>query len=155
MARQVAADVERFCADSTLPVGALVVAVCGSLDPPLRHAGAPDQALRVAWCCQRLAEQLVRTHPDDPRHRAGLSEAWTQLGKTYWGQGRRAEAEAALRSAAATAGELAERWPEYQPLVRERRRKLERFLEERTQARHSSSRDREDAAHARPAVVGK
>jgi hypothetical protein len=85
----------------------------------------------VARCCLHLAEQLVRTYPDDPRQHAGLSEAWMQLGKTHWAEGRHPEAEAALRAAATAAGDLAERWPEYRPLSDERRRKLGRFLEDR------------------------
>jgi tetratricopeptide (TPR) repeat protein len=130
-ARHVADDFERFCADSSPSVSASGLAINGSLAPMLRHAGAPEESLRVARCCLRLAEQLVRTYPDDPRHRAGLSEAWTQLGKTHWGGGRHAEAEAALRAAAAAASDLAERWPEYRPLCDERCRRLGRFLEER------------------------
>jgi tetratricopeptide (TPR) repeat protein len=132
VARQVADDFERFCADSSSNLNALVVATNdGTLAPALRHAGAPEESLRVARCCLRIAEQLVRTYPDDPRHRVGLSDAWMQLGKTHWGERRHAEAEAALRAAAAAAGELAERWPEYRPLFQERRSRLGRFLVER------------------------
>lgn len=130
-ARQVAADVERFCADSSPFVGASVLAISGSLCPSLRHAGAPDAGFRVARCCLRVAEQLVRTYPDDPRYRAGLSEAWTQIGKTHWDEGRPADTEAALRAAVAAAGELAERWPEYRSFLQERLGRLGRFLEKR------------------------
>jgi tetratricopeptide (TPR) repeat protein len=130
-ARQMAADFEQFCADLSPDVGASVLGLNASLGPCLRHAGAPDEAVRVARCCLRIAEQLVQMYPDDPRHRAGLSEAWTQLGKTHWAAGRHLEAEAALRAAATAAGDLAERWPEYRPLRDERRRRLGRFLEER------------------------
>jgi tetratricopeptide (TPR) repeat protein len=130
-ARQMAADFERFCADLPPYMGASVLGLNASLGPSLRQAGAPDEAVRVARCCLRIAEQLVRTYPDDPRHHAGLSEAWNQLGKTHWAEGRHAEAEAALRAAASAAGDLAERWPEYRSLSDERRRRLGRFLEER------------------------
>jgi serine/threonine protein kinase len=130
-ARQVADDVERRCADSSPHWGAAILAINASLGPALRHAGTPEESVRVARCCLRLAEQLMRTYPDDTRHRAGLSEAWTQLGKTHWGEGRHAEAEAALRAAEAAAGELAERCPEFRSLCDDRRRRLGRFLEER------------------------
>jgi serine/threonine protein kinase len=131
MARRVGADFERFCADSSAHVGAFVLVIIGNLGPSLRHAGAPDESQRVAQCCLRLGEQLVRTYPNEPSHRAGLSEVWTQLGKTHWGEGRHAEAEIALRAAVATADELAERWPEYRSLSQERRSRLGRFLKDR------------------------
>jgi hypothetical protein len=134
-ARQMAADFERFCADLSPHMGASVLALNASLGPCLRHAGAPDEALRVARCCLRIAEQFVRTYPDDPRHHAGLSEAWTQLGKTHWAEGRHPEAEAALRAAATAAGDLTERWPEYRALRDERRRRLGRFMDERGRTR--------------------
>src|SRR5262249_55978854 len=131
-ARQAADGFERFC--GTRPaepaLAALLVYFDGQLAAPLRHAGAPDESLRVADYCRRLFEELTRKYPDEPRHWIGLSEAWTHVGKTYWREGRHAETEAALRQAVAAAGQLAERWPEYRPVREERQGRLGRFLKE-------------------------
>jgi hypothetical protein len=78
-----------------------------------------------------LYEDLIRTEPGEPRHHVGLTEAWTQVGKAYWWEGRHEETEAALRAAVKAAGELGERWPEYRAVREDRLRRLGRFLEER------------------------
>jgi hypothetical protein len=95
----------------------------------LRHAGVPDEAMRVVQCCPRTFERLVRNYPDEPTYRAGLSEAWTQM------QGELEHGPRASRSGAArgvAGGRLAERWPEYRPLREERQRRLKRFLADRS-----------------------
>jgi tetratricopeptide (TPR) repeat protein len=135
-AREAADAFERFCAERSDDPDALALAISSPrglavVAPPLRHAGAADEVLRVASCCLRVSEELVRKYPDDPRHRVGLSQAWTQLSKTHWSAGRHRETEAALRAAVTAAAQLAERWPEYRPLQQERQRRLERFLAER------------------------
>jgi hypothetical protein len=99
----------------------------------LRHAGVPDQALRVVQCCLRTFERLVREYPDEPAYQAGLSEAWTQAGKANW-SARPEQAEAALRAAVEVADRLAERWPDYRPLREDRVRRLKRLLDERSEA---------------------
>ncbi|HZY87608.1 MAG TPA: protein kinase, partial [Gemmataceae bacterium] len=132
-ARRAADGFVRFCdARSDDPEAlALVGHFCAAGAPALRGAGAPDEALRVSDRCLRLFEGLARKHPADPVAGVGLCEAWTQQGKTLWAEGRHAEAEAALRSAAQAAAGLAQRWPEYRLLREDRRRRLGRFLEER------------------------
>jgi hypothetical protein len=132
-ARRTADDFERFCAARRSDRLALVRAIDtgASVSPALRHAGAPEESLRVADRCLRVAEGLVRECPDEPRYRQELCESWTQVGKVHWGQGRHAEAEAALRAAAQAADEMARRWPVYRPLREDRRARLGRLLEDR------------------------
>jgi tetratricopeptide (TPR) repeat protein len=132
-ARRAADGFEEFChARSANPQALALVGRYGAnLAPPLRHAEAPDDSQRVAECCRRLFEELVRTEPGEPNHHLGLVEAWTQIGKIHWRKGRLAETEAALRAAVKAAGELGERWPEYRPVREQRLRRLGRFLEER------------------------
>jgi eukaryotic-like serine/threonine-protein kinase len=133
VARQTAEGFEAFCraraSDSV--AAALAGHMSGSLAVILRHAGALSDSLLVAERARRLFEDLIRKEPDQPRHLFGLSECWTQLGKTHWREGHHTETEAALRQAVAAARDLAERWPEYRPLRDERLRRLGRFLEER------------------------
>jgi hypothetical protein len=102
-----------------------------AIAPGLRHAGVPDEALRVVQCCLRTSERLVHKYPDEPAYRVGLSEAWTHLGKANWSAKHYEQAEAALRAAAAVADRLAERWPDYRPLRDDRLRRLRRFVEDR------------------------
>jgi hypothetical protein len=138
---QVADDFERFCDARSADREALALAVrsAASVAPSLRHAGAPEGSLRVAGRSLRVAQELVREHPDEPRYRQGLSESWTQAGKVHWGQRRYQEAEAALRAAAKAAGELAGRWPEYRPLREDRRGRLARFLNDRGRAAEAAA----------------
>jgi tetratricopeptide (TPR) repeat protein len=135
-ARRAADGFERFCdarSDDT-PTLALAGRCCATIAPALRHAGAPDEALRVSDRCVRLFEEMTRKHPDEPLPLVGLSEAWTQRGKTLWPQGRHEETEAALRAAAKAADDLANRCPEYHQLREDRLQRLGRFLEERGEA---------------------
>src|SRR5262249_52546112 len=132
LARQTADQFAKFC--DARPDDAEALSLAGHyisvIAPPLRHAGAPDEALRVADRCLRLLEGLTRTHPDEPRQGMGLSEAWTQRAKTLWTLGRLEETERALRAALRVADDLAKRWPELRELRDERRRRMGRFLEE-------------------------
>jgi eukaryotic-like serine/threonine-protein kinase len=142
-ARQVAAVFEQLCAArSADPAVVTLMAYTnygGALSAPLRHAGASGESLRVAECSRRLFEKMVREDPDDPLHWIGLSEAWTQVAKTHWGEREHAETESALRAAVRAADELAERWIEYRPLHAERARRLGRFLEERGRTAESAA----------------
>jgi serine/threonine protein kinase len=132
-ARRAADDFERFCdaRSEDTPTLALAGRFCATMAPALRHAGAPDEALRVSDRCLRLFEEMTRKHPDEPLPLVGLSEAWTQRGKTLWGAGRHEETEAALRAAVKAADDLTKRWPEYGHLREDRLDRLGRFLEER------------------------
>jgi hypothetical protein len=134
-ARQAADGLEGFCeSGSANPQSLTLAAQLGAaIAQTLRHAGVPDQALRVVQCCLRTFERLVREYPDEPAYQAGLSEAWGQAGKAHW-SARPEQAEAALRTAAEVADRLAERWPEYRPQREDRLRRLRRFLDERSEA---------------------
>ena len=133
-ARQAAEGFETFCdARSSDPVtAALAGYMIGSLASMLRHSGALSDSLLVADRARRLFEELIRIQPDQPRYLFGLSECWTQMGKTFWQEKHHAKTEAALRQAVTAAQDLAKRWPEYSPMRDERQRRLERFLEERS-----------------------
>jgi tetratricopeptide (TPR) repeat protein len=134
-ARLTADGFERICAARTSKpevVGLMVYMNSGgSLAAPLRHAGAPDESLRVADCSRLLFEEMVRKDPDEPLHWIGLSEAWTQVAKTHWGEKNFVATEGALREAVKTTDELARRWAEYRALRTERMHRLGRFLEDR------------------------
>jgi tetratricopeptide (TPR) repeat protein len=132
-ARRVADGFERFCEARTEDQPTLTLAgrFCATIAPALRHAGAPNEALRVSDHCLRLFQELTRKHPDEPLPWVGLSEAWTQRGKTLWGEERHAETEVALRAAVKASDDLAKRWPEYRQLREDRLQRLGRFLEER------------------------
>jgi serine/threonine protein kinase len=135
-ARQAADGLEGFCEARPIEPQSLSLAASlgAAIAQTLRHAASPDQGLRVVQCCLRTFERLIREYPDDPAYQAGLSEAWTQLGKANISARRREQAEAALRASVQVAGQLAERWPEYRPLHEDRLRRLERFLNDRSAA---------------------
>jgi serine/threonine-protein kinase len=142
-ARLAADGLEGFCASwAADPQSLALVAVGHTMAQSLRHAGVPDQELRVVRCCLRTFERLVRDYPDEPAYQADLSEAWTQSGKMHWGAHRHDQAETALRAAAEVADRLAERWPEYRPMRENRLSRLGRFLEERREAAATATRER-------------
>ena len=144
-ARQAADGLEGFCESHSADPQSLARAVLIGTDsaPNLRHAGAPDQVMRVVQCCLRTSERLVREYPDVPVYRVRLSMAWTQAGKANWSARHYEKAEAALRAAAQVADRLAERWPEYRPLHEDRLRRLRRFLAERSEATAAAARQRD------------
>ncbi len=143
-ARQAADGLEGFCESWSADPQSLALAgeLGADIATSLRHAGVPDQGLRVVQCCLRTSERLVREYPDDPIYRVRLSEAWTQAGKANWSTRRHEQAEAALRAAAQVADRLAERWPEYCPLREDRLRRLSRFLDERRETTAAAARER-------------
>jgi tetratricopeptide (TPR) repeat protein len=132
-ARQAADGLERFfdCSSADPRSLALAAGIGCAIAPGLRHAGVPDEALRVVRCCLRTSERLVHQYPDEPVYRVLLSEAWTHLGKANWSAKHFEQAEAALRAAAAVADSLAARWPDYRPLRDDRLRRLRRLVEDR------------------------
>jgi tetratricopeptide (TPR) repeat protein len=143
-ARQSAEGLEGFCESWSADPQSLALAaeIGAAIAPNLRHAGVPDQALRVVQCCLRTSERLVREHPDDPIYRVRLSEAWSQAGKANSSARHYEQAEAALRAAAQVADRLAERWPEYRPLHEDRLRRLMRFLNERSKPKAAAAPER-------------
>jgi hypothetical protein len=144
LARQAADGLEGFCDSHSANKQSLGLAaeIGPDIAAALRHAGVPDQELRVVQCCLRTCEHLVRDYPDEPIYRVRLSEAWTQVGKAPWRARRYDQAEAALRAAVQVADRLAERWPEYRPLREDRLRRLGRLLDER---RHATAAARKGA----------
>jgi len=135
-ARQAADGLEGFCDSHSANKQSLGLAaeIGADIAAALRHAGVPDQELRVVQCGLRTCERVVRDYPDEPIYRVRLSEAWSQAAKAPWRARRYEQAEAALRAAFQVADRLAERWPEYRPLREDRLRRLGRLLDERRHA---------------------
>lgn len=140
-ARQAADGLVAFCESHATDPQSLAMAGYFSSDMAinLRHAGAPDEAMRVVQCYLRTSERLVREYPDNPFYLVRLSDAWVQLGKANWSSKRYEQAEAALRTAARVTDNLAERWPYYRPLHEDRLRRLKRFLDEQTELAAAAS----------------
>jgi hypothetical protein len=135
-ARQAADGLEAFCESYSGNPESLArsVIIGAEMAPALRHAGAPDQVMRVVQCGLRTSERLVREYPNEAAYRVRLSMAWTQAGKANWSERQYEQAEAALRTAVQVTNHLAEHWPEYEPLREDRLRRLGRFLEERSES---------------------
>jgi tetratricopeptide (TPR) repeat protein/tRNA A-37 threonylcarbamoyl transferase component Bud32 len=77
----------------------------------LRQLKDPGEALRQAEQGRRLFQELCRTAPDDLGHKAGLSEAWQQIGKARWDLGLAEEALTAFRDSAEVQRQHFERAP--------------------------------------------
>lgn len=102
----------------------------GNLITALRHAHCYEQAVAVNLEVRALFLNQVGKQSNDLLAYQGLSEAWTQLGKTHWAQENHEQTEYALTQAVAVARELHHRFAEQRGVLDDRLRRLGRFFEE-------------------------
>ncbi|MFO0938374.1 MAG: serine/threonine-protein kinase [Gemmataceae bacterium] len=134
LARQVATEFIHFCDANSFELPAMSSHLSGMIAPPLRHAGSLEESLIVSVRSCQLFEQLTKVNPNEPKHWIGLSESWTQVGKTNWSLKRMMETESALQKAIDVTTILAKRWPEYQSVLNDRISRLERFRIDRMES---------------------
>jgi serine/threonine protein kinase/tetratricopeptide (TPR) repeat protein len=77
----------------------------------LCRLGEPSEALRQAEQARRLFGGLHSAAPDVPRYGNGLCQAWERIAKARWAMGRRDEALAAFREAAAVQRQVVRQAP--------------------------------------------
>jgi tetratricopeptide (TPR) repeat protein len=118
-------DVYADAAPRDLVLCERLVARLPTISTRLCWLGDPAAALRMAEQARHLCEELRRTAPAVPWYGQDLSNAWEAVAKAHWKLGRRDEALAAFRQAAAVQRQVVEQAPE----VRSFRVSLSRFYD--------------------------